>query len=234
MSLTNKQQFLEMSIGSGGGGIGSGGPKIPSKPPGIGSSPPPIGSSSIRSNALTVDGGLIADPNMRRTDLDSLHPVMREATLYLLRKLEAEGIPLRLFESFRSPARQAWLYAQGRTRAGAIVSNAKPWESYHQYGLAADFVLWIEGSWSWSTAGVHTMYWKRLHKIGEEVGLEPLSWETPHLQVAGLALQDLKKGIFPDGGDDAWRDNLEAVAIGWDSAKSGLLMASPRPPAPKS
>jgi hypothetical protein len=66
------------------------------------------------------------------------------------------------------------------------VTNAKAWESYHQYGLAVDFVLRLGNQWSWDTSGTLKRHWQRLHELGREVGLEPLSWELPHLQVARL------------------------------------------------
>lgn len=52
---------------------------------------------------------------------------------------------VRITEVKRSPDRQAELYAQGRTKPGKIVTNAPPGSSYHEYGLAADFVLLIDG-----------------------------------------------------------------------------------------
>jgi peptidoglycan L-alanyl-D-glutamate endopeptidase CwlK len=47
------------------------------------------------------------------------------------------------------------------------------------------------------------------------MNLEPLRFELPHLQVAGLRIADLRAGKFPAGGDELWRDNLEAAAASW-------------------
>jgi peptidoglycan L-alanyl-D-glutamate endopeptidase CwlK len=80
---------------------------------------------------------------------------------------------------------QAALYAKGRTVSGKIVTKAKPGESYHNYGLAFDWVplkqsgknadLWI-ADWNNETA----------FRLGEHVGisfrLAGISWETGHLQ----------------------------------------------------
>ncbi len=220
-----RKPLLYLPVGSGTGGVGSGTSGTGSGTGGVGSGGPPV-------TAFSAAGSPIPDPNTRRTDLDALHPAMRESVTHLLTRLDSEQIPLRLFEGFRSPSRQAWLYAQGRTRPGAKVTNAQPWESYHQHGLAADFVLWLNNQWSWSTVGAYKRYWNRLQEIGKEVGLEPLSWELPHLQVAGLKLADLQKGIYPDGGDDAWRDNLEAAVVGWTGPPAAPDMASPRPQMP--
>ena len=148
MTQFGRRQILYFPVGSGTGGTGSGTGGIGSGTGGIGSGTGGVGSGTPRPTALSADGGLIPDPNSRRTDLDSLHPAMRDSVVHLLTRLDAEQIPFRLFEGFRSPWRQAWLYAQGRTRPGAKVTKAKPWESYHQHGLAADFVLWLNNQWS--------------------------------------------------------------------------------------
>lgn len=221
-------------VGSGGGGVGSGGGGVGSGGGGIGSGGGGVGSAfAVRSTALNADGGILPDANLRRTDLDALHPVLRDAVVYLTAQFTLDELPFRLFEAFRTPQRQTWLYAQGRTRPGSRVTNAQAWQSYHQYGLAADFVLWINSAWSWSTVGAHRRLWTRLHELGRTVGLEPLSWELPHLQVTGLRLADLRAGQYPDGGDDGWRDNLEAAVIGWTGTPTGPTLSSPRPPVPE-
>jgi len=48
------------------------------------------------------------------------------------------GMKIRITEGYRTPERQAELYAQGRTKPGKIVTNAKPGESYHQSRKAFD------------------------------------------------------------------------------------------------
>ena len=49
------------------------------------------------------------------------------------RMLDA-GHPIVLIEGRRSTERQAWLYAQGRTRPGPIVTRAKPGIGRHEPG----------------------------------------------------------------------------------------------------
>ena len=145
----------------------------------------------------------------RNSDPTCLHPVFRQKADELLVLLAQESIPFRLFEGFRSPERQQYLYAQGRTRPGLIVTKARPGSSYHQYGLAGDFVLFENGEWSWDTSGEKTRYWQRLHEIGKTLGLEPLSFEMPHLQLSGLRIADLAAGRYPEGGDSSWQVALE-------------------------
>ena len=130
---------------------------------------------------------------------------------------------------FRFPERQADLFAQGRTKPGKIVTYAQPWYSYHQYGLAVDFVLFEKGEWSWSDSTAEKKeWWKRLHELGKEYGLSPLDFETPHLQIAGTSSNALSQGHFPDGGDDQWAEHLTAVIKGWGGSPS----APPTPNVP--
>jgi peptidoglycan L-alanyl-D-glutamate endopeptidase CwlK len=152
---------------------------------------------------------------IRSSDPACLHPVFRRKSGELLEALAREGIPFRLFEGFRSPERQQYLYAQGRTRPGPVVTRARPWTSYHQYGLAGDFVLFENGKWSWDSAGANARAWRRLEEIGRQLGLEPLSFEKPHLQLAGLHIADLTAGHYPAGGDARWEASLHDALAAW-------------------
>ena len=151
----------------------------------------------------------------RNSDPALLHPVFRRKARELLDALAKEGIAFRLFEGYRSPERQQYLYAQGRTRPGAIVTKARPWTSYHQYGLAGDFVLFENGKWSWDTTGANAERWRRLQVVGKRLGLEPLNFEAPHLQLAGLRVQDLAAGRYPEGGDATWEVSLRQSLATW-------------------
>lgn len=164
--------------------------------------------------------------NQRDLALEHLHPIARRVLPGIVQQLRDEGHPFDMFEAFRTPQRQAYLYAQGRTRPGIIVTRSGPWASYHQYGLAADLVLHIDGQWSWDTSNPHRASWRRMHELGIEAGLEPLSWELPHLQIAGLTIEGLKAGHYPDGGDETWAENLEANIAGWSGSRAA-------PPAPR-
>ncbi|TCV59372.1 D-alanyl-D-alanine carboxypeptidase-like protein [Neorhizobium sp. R1-B] len=90
----------------------------------------------------------MSSPHQRDVDTAHLHPAVRKAARLIVEELNTEGFPFRIFEAFRSPQRQEFLYAQGRTRPGPIVTKARPWRSYHQYGLAIDLVLFVNGQWS--------------------------------------------------------------------------------------
>lgn len=163
----------------------------------------------------------------RQAELSALHPAIRDRVKKIKAELNNLGFAFEIFEAYRSPQRQAYLYAQGRDRPGNIVTKAPPWTSYHQYGLAVDFVLKINGNWDWSSSGANAAAWTKLHEIGRNNGMEPLSWELPHLQMAGLSIAALHAGHFPDGGDESWATNLEAAIVSWTGSPAA-------PPPPKS
>ena len=65
--------------------------------------------------------------------------------------LKAQGITVMVTSGYRSFAEQNALYAQGRTKPGNIVTNAKGGQSLHNYGLAVDVVpLGANGQPNWN------------------------------------------------------------------------------------
>jgi len=169
--------------------------------------------------ATAPTGGvpLPADPQTRLSDQAQLHPQFRQALGALLDKLAAENRPFKVFEAFRTPERQRWLYEQGRGRPGSIVTNAKPWESFHQYGLAVDLVLFVNGQWTWSSAGDLGAHWKRLPELAKDAGLRTLTWEAPHVELP-VALRDAAGPALLASADETWADTLASAAARWRSA----------------
>lgn len=66
----------------------------------------------------------------------------------------------------RSFEEQAKLYAQGRTRKGPKVTNAKPGQSWHNYGRAFDVAFWTPKGLSWEGPYERVAVWAK------ELGLE--------------------------------------------------------------
>ena len=78
-----------------------------------------------------------------RIDRTKLHPWLDQKLTVLLKKCEKQGIYLIITEGFRSKEYQDSLYAQGRTKPGKIVTNAKgsTWSSQHMWGIAFDIAI---------------------------------------------------------------------------------------------
>jgi len=112
------------------------------------------------------------------------------------------GIDLEIVEGRRSPERQQELFEQGRTTPGNIVTNAKAWESWHQYGLAFDVapVDPTTGRWPWWEAP--NQIWSQIGFIGQNLGL---TWgasfgDRPHFEYhPGLTLNEVKRFFLETG-----------------------------------
>lgn len=130
-----------------------------------------------------------------------LHPKVRAEVIDCIEKAEA-GLPanmaVRIVQGLRTIDEQNAIYAQGRTKPGKIVTNARGGKSYHNYGLAIDFALIRDndgnGSYeelSWDTSRDADKDgqkdWQEVVKVFEAAGWQ---WggkfativDAPHLQ----------------------------------------------------
>lgn len=85
--------------------------------------------------------------------LQQLHPKIRDKAIDAYNeavKVTPVGVHPYITQTMRTFAESDNLYAQGRTKQGSIVTNAKAGQSYHNYGLALDFMLIINGKDSWT------------------------------------------------------------------------------------
>lgn len=76
-----------------------------------------------------------------------LHPKLRDEALEMYDEILAAltGTAIcRFAYTLRTFAEQDALYAQGRSKPGKVVTNAKGGQSYHNYGLAIDIVLLVD------------------------------------------------------------------------------------------
>ena len=157
--------------------------------------------------------------------IEDLHPHVQTLAKEFLAQAEADpwmilnAIDVLLTSTKRDFEAQEYLYAQGRSRPGPVVTWAHAGESMHNYGLAIDVVPTRAGKPVWGTAGNgidedptddqtdDLEVWQRLGEIGEAIGFEWAGrWpkgpkgkrEFPHLQwTGGLTLAQLKAGEVP-------------------------------------
>jgi hypothetical protein len=139
--------------------------------------------------------------NGSKDKLDTVHPAIREKGYELIKQAHAEGIYIVITQGLRTIEYQNELYAQGRTKAGSIVTQVKGGYSYHNYGLAIDFAVYaINGrDINWTVDS----NWHRVGAIGESLGMEwGGSWadfvDIPHFQITfGLSIANLRSGMQP-------------------------------------
>jgi peptidoglycan L-alanyl-D-glutamate endopeptidase CwlK len=117
--------------------------------------------------------------------LADLHPALTDMAINWLSTCRERGLDPLVTCTSRTNAEQTALYAQGRTKPGQIVTNAKAGQSAHNYGLALDFVPMINGKIEWNAKHPH---WQLIGEIAESVGFEWAGrWtkfrEFPHIQL---------------------------------------------------
>ena len=144
------------------------------------------------------------------------HPKIRQLLIDTYTKANnklGKGCRLRLSYVYRSPEEQDALYAQGRTKKGAKVTNSKAWQSTHQFAFAFDIVLMYDkdgdGKFeevSWDTKrdgdkdGISD--WLEVTKVFTEAGFtngfisNGKKWDFPHFQIDfGLKWKQMKAKI---------------------------------------
>ncbi|MEI7027223.1 M15 family metallopeptidase [Paenibacillus sp. y28] len=153
-----------------------------------------------------------------------LHPTVAALARQLLQLVEAEGMDVLITQTLRTVEEQDALYAQGRTAAGAIVTNAKGGYSYHNYGLALDYCLVnADGSASW----VVNSDWRRVAELAKGFGF---AWggdwtsfvDYPHLEYTfGLSIDDLLAGQQPPEPGEEETDRVLSFEADWQWKQLG-------------
>ena len=108
----------------------------------------------------------------------------------------------------RTMEEQAALFAKGRTSKGKIVTKARPGESFHNHGLAFD---WVPLKRTAKNADLCVANWddETAFKLGEHVGLSfglvGITWETGHLQTS---LYKSWRDIPREGVEQVWAKDI--------------------------
>lgn len=141
-------------------------------------------------------------------DLDKLAPRFRARVEQLVERLQEAGQEPWVFETFRTRERQEWLYAQGRTRPGAIVTRARDHtRSWHGFGLAVDI---IDRKRLWDAMPV---FWRLLGEHSRALGLVwGGDWESfpdrPHVQWGAMPVSPPRADrelVTGQGPEAIWR-----------------------------
>lgn len=134
--------------------------------------------------------------------MGAVHPRLKALAIELIKRAYYEGINIRITAGHRTHAEQQRLYNQGRFgNPGNIVTNARPGESIHNFGLAIDYVLVDEKDTDafWTV----NKQWRRVAAIGKQLGFQwGGDWKSfrdyPHLDLQrGMSLANLRAGKLP-------------------------------------
>jgi peptidoglycan L-alanyl-D-glutamate endopeptidase CwlK len=124
-------------------------------------------------------------------DYGHLYPEFRRRLQQVTQAmLKQTGLEWHLMEGYRSLERQRWLYAQGRTRPGPVVTWMKS-PLWHGSGLAADLAPVKDGE-IWY--GAPLKYWELLRVTGARYGLTNPAFrrgDHGHLQLGDAHLREL-------------------------------------------
>lgn len=116
-------------------------------------------------------------------NIDTLHDKVKPYARALILKAKQKGWNFKITSALRTFEEQDALFAQGRTKPGKIVTNARSGASNHNYGTAFDVTLFNGSQPVWNSP-----LYKALGAIGEEIGLEwGGNWKSikdePHFQL---------------------------------------------------
>ena len=144
-------------------------------------------------------------------DITLCHPRLQRLASAWMKACVTEGIAVSIGETLRTVAEQDALYAQGRTKPGNIVTNAKgsSYSSQHQWGIAFDFYLIMDvdgdGSTSDDAYNNSKAHFEKAAAIAKGLGL---AWggdwkslkDRPHLYLpdwgSGTNILKQKYGTF--------------------------------------
>lgn len=194
-----------------------------------------LGSFIIQRGDIMLTLDQVKDKSAAR--LNGLHPVLVASAKALITRSYVIGVPIVITQGLRTIAEQNALYAQGRSKPGPIVTNAKGGTSYHNYGLAFDFALLLPNgttiSWDMNRDGDKDKAadWREVVGEAKELGLEwGGDWTSfkdySHLQMTfGLSIDQLRAGKRPtvqqvnealsriNGGDDEVNKDVKVTIV---------------------
>lgn len=116
-------------------------------------------------------------------NIATLHKKLQPSAKEFVIRCKKAGLGVKIICGLRTYSEQAELFAKGRTQPGAKVTNAGPGQSMHNFGLAFDIGVFVDGKYlpespQYASAGA----------IGKDLGLK---WggdfksiqDQPHFEV---------------------------------------------------
>lgn len=146
--------------------------------------------------ATPAPSGVIIDPRSA-ANIATLRPDAQVKAREWLLKCREAGINVKIISGSRTYQEQAELYAKGRTAPGAKVTNSPPGYSWHNFGVAWDFVVFDANDQpEWESPLM-----EKCGRIAESLGLEwGGSWngfqDIPHAMIkTGCTLAEARQRV---------------------------------------
>jgi peptidoglycan L-alanyl-D-glutamate endopeptidase CwlK len=126
----------------------------------------------------------------------TLLPQVQPYARALVKKAAQHGITIKVISALRTYAEQDELFAQGRTKPGRIVTNARGGFSNHNFGIAFDVGVFEGASYL-----DESPKYKAVGALGMDMGLEwGGNWKTivdePHFQLRPKWAGDMKESVM--------------------------------------
>ena len=140
--------------------------------------------------------------------LNDLHPEVRWRAEKLLQSAQEIHVPILIYFTLRTFAEQDKLYEQGRSQPGRVVTQAKAGQSYHNYGLAFDFVPKDQnGQPTWEDLNGFNSVGEQGEALGLQWGGRWPKKDRPHLQMSfGFPWTELLKFYLRGGLAEVWEE----------------------------
>jgi hypothetical protein len=135
-----------------------------------------------------------------KSRLAKVHPALASTITSLDAKLRQRGIQIEVVQGLRTHAEQDRLFAQGRSKSGKRVTNARGGQSNHNYGTAVDVAPSKDGKIDWDDDDAFEVIGQEGKSLGLEWGGD---WRTfvdrPHLQIPAPPISALRV-LYDKGG----------------------------------
>jgi peptidoglycan L-alanyl-D-glutamate endopeptidase CwlK len=127
--------------------------------------------------------------------LSDLHPKVARLAQQFIIDCGHAGIEVLIYSTYRDNEAQDAEYAKGRSRPGKKVTNAKGCESFHNYGMAFDFVPLKDKTPQWGSIELYRKCGEIAVKCGLEWGGNWRFIDRPHCQFTdGHDIEFFKSG----------------------------------------
>ena len=137
--------------------------------------------------------------------LAKVHPRLATGVRTMIAALAAQGLTVEVVQGLRTFAEQDALFAQGRSKKGQIVTNAKGGQSNHNYGLAVDLCPFVNGKPQWNDNAGFLLIGAEAAKVGLQWGG---AWkkfiDKPHVQLGGLTVAQCQAFFKKGGLENVW------------------------------